>query len=243
MNTELSTVLRSTALLTAIIRPLLVIWLLSGMWLALLRSSMPLPRRMLVWSGVAVILIAWLAAVWALALHGTFKLASPGRMVAIDLVRVTTVLTLLIRSKSIAAAIDAAPAWWLVGAQGYRVAGLLFVRLWVAGVLPGSFALPAGIGDALTGLAAVGAAVALWYNAPWARPLAYGVNLFGVADLLNAITLGALSVASAVGPSPLSMYPLTLVPTFGVPIGFIIHGLSLWQLHRQVRQSTSIASA
>ena len=95
--------------------------------------------------------------------------------------------------------------------------------------------MPTGIGEAPTGLAAVSAATALWRNAPWARTLAYGVNLFGIADLLNAITLGALSAASAAGPSPLSAYPLALVPTFGVPIGFIIHCLSLWQLHRQGR--------
>jgi hypothetical protein len=157
--------------------------------------------------------------------------------VGMDLVFVTAVVILLGRSKSMATALDAAPAWWLLASQGYRIAGVLFVRLWAAGALPGSFALPAGIGDTLTGLAAVGAALALWRNARWARSFAYGVNLFGIADLLNAITLGALSAASGTGPSPLAAFPLALVPFFGVPIGFIIHCLSLWQLHRQGRPS------
>jgi hypothetical protein len=31
------------------------------------------------------------------------------------------------------------------------------------------------------------------------------------------------------------MYPLPIVPTFGVPLAFIVHTLSFWQLHRRAR--------
>ena len=242
MNTELVPALKSIALLGAFIRPLLVIWLLSGLWLGLTRAALPSYRRMIVWGTTAVSLTAWLAVVWTLALHGAF---APGRgalprpglgfIVGADLLLVATALTLLIRSKSISAAITAAPAWWLVGYQGYRVVGFVFIRLWAAGILPASFALPAGVGDTVTGLAAIGALVALWRNARWARALAYGTNLLGIADLFNAIALGAASTATATGPSPLLAYPLAIVPTFGVPLAFIVHCLSLWQLHRQGR--------
>lgn len=237
MSANLIPVLGSTALLGAFIRPVLVLWLVSGLWLALARTALPLPRRRIVWGAVAVPLITWLALDWTLAFNGAFELATRRLIVGSDVVLVATVLTLLIRSKSFASAIDAAPAWWLVGAQAYRVAGFVLVRLWIAGILPGTFALPAGIGDGLTGLGAIAAAVALWRNKRWARGFAYGVNLFGIADLINAVTLGAVSAASAVGPSPLTAYPLAMVPTFGVPLGFIVHCLSLWQLHRQVRSS------
>jgi hypothetical protein len=240
VNAELIPALNSTAVLGAFVRPLLVVWLLAGLWLALARASLPLRRRTMVWSAVAVFLIAWAAVVWTLALAGVFELvrgAHPrswvGLILGSDVVLIGTALTLCVRSKSIAAAIDAAPAWWLVSYQGYRVAGFIFVRLWAAGILPGSFALPAGIGDTVTGIAAVGTAIALWRNARWARTLAYGVNLFGIADLLNAIILGAVNTSSAVGPWPLLGYPLAIVPTFGVPLAFLVHCLSLWQLHRR----------
>jgi hypothetical protein len=53
-------------------------------------------------------------------------------------------------------------------------------------------------------------------------------------DLLGAITLGVLSTRSApIHTSPLLHYPLVLAPSFGVPLAFIIHALSLWQLRRR----------
>src|SRR5215469_12806460 len=108
------------ALLGALIRPALVLWLVSGLWLALARTPLPLPRRRIVWGMIAASLIAWLALDWALALNGAFELATRRLIVGTDVVLVAAVLTLLIRAKSFAAAIDAAPAWWLVGAQAYR---------------------------------------------------------------------------------------------------------------------------
>jgi hypothetical protein len=99
--------------------------------------------------------------------------------------------------------------------------------LWADGFLPGFFALPAGIGDALTGGFAIAAAVALWRKSPWAQPFAYAVNIFGLADLVNAITMGLLGIATSGAASPHLMYPLPMVPSFGVPLGVIVHCLSL----------------
>ena len=111
MNTELVPALKSIALLGAFIRPLLVIWLLSGLWLGLARAALPSYRRMIVWGTTAASLIAWLAVVWTLALHGAFApgtSAAPrpglGLIVGADLLLVVTALTLLVRSKSISAA-------------------------------------------------------------------------------------------------------------------------------------------
>jgi hypothetical protein len=76
-------------------------------------------------------------------------------------------LTLLTRSQTIAAAVDATPQWWLIAYQMFRVSGgVIFLPLWYYGFLPGFFALPAGIGDTLTGLFAIVAVVALWRDAP-----------------------------------------------------------------------------
>jgi hypothetical protein len=59
-------------------------------------------------------------------------------LVAPTYLLVVAALTVLTRSRTIAAAIDAAPLWWLVAYQGYRLTGFIFVPLWADGFLPGS---------------------------------------------------------------------------------------------------------
>jgi hypothetical protein len=46
------------------------------------------------------------------------------------------------------------PATWLVALQVYRVLGAVLLVNWARGAAPGIFALPAGIGDVITGLLA-----------------------------------------------------------------------------------------
>jgi hypothetical protein len=46
------------------------------------------------------------------------------------------------------------PPPWLIGIQLYRVLGLNFLVLYALGRLPAEFALPAGVGDVIVGLAA-----------------------------------------------------------------------------------------
>jgi hypothetical protein len=149
-------------------------------------------------------------------------------------------LILLTRSKSIAAVIDAIPASWLVGVQVYRIGGGVFVGHWILGNVPGEFALPAGLGDVLVGILAVPAAYWLSTGSDGARRAAYAWNLLGIADLIDAIVLGVLT-----GPGRLQMlalghpnlqggmYPLVMIPAFGVPLSLILHGLSMWQLRRR----------
>lgn len=241
MNGALAQALESAAVLGAIVRPLLVATLLVGLWFALTRAQLAVRQRLLTWGVVATILIAWLITVWTLSAHGIFAptRSTPSGMIVVPMILLVAVmLTALMRSGTIAAAIDATPLWWLVAYQGYRVAGLIFVRLWADGLLPGFFALPAGIGDMLTGMLAIGSVIALWRKLPWARTFAYAVNIFGVADLVNAITMALLSIVTSDTASPLLMHPLPIVPIFGVPLAFIVHSVSLWQLHRRARASS-----
>ncbi len=112
--------------------------------------------------------------------------------------------------------------------------------LWADGLLPAAFALPAGFGDVLVGVLA--GVVALIYAADrsGARSAAIAWNLFGIADLAVAVTMGFLT---SPGPfqqlaldSPnvlISAYPLVMIPVFAVPLSIILHGLSLWKIARQ----------
>jgi hypothetical protein len=241
MTPQLAEAIGPAVVLGAVIRPLLVATILFGLWQALKRSQLALRLRLRAWVTVAVGLIGWLTLVWILAEHAFFaalsdysQIAQAGMILVPTIALVIGSLLALTRSETVAAAIDAAPLWWLIAYQVYRVAGLIFLRLWSHGFLPGYFALPAGVGDLLTGVLALLVVAAFLQSSPWAKPLAYGVNIFGMIDLLNAITLGVLgSLSATTDTSALLLYPFVLVPTFGVPLAFIIHALSIWQLRRR----------
>ena len=148
-------------------------------------------------------------------------------------------LVLLTRSPRIARLLDALPMSWLVGVQFYRVLGGVFLLLWSAGHLPWQFALPAGIGDVATGILAVVVAGMLASKASGAHSAAYAWCLFGIADLIVAVSMGALTSPGLThfvaldGPNMLiSAYPLVMIPTFAVPLSIILHGVCLWKLRR-----------
>ena len=138
-----------------------------------------------------------------------------------------------------AAVLDATPLSWLVGIQAYRVVGAMFLVLWGMGRLPGVFALPAGIGDVTVGVLAVVIAARLGAGRPSARAAVFGWNIFGLLDFVVALATGFLT-----SPGPLQLlsldrpnllataYPLAMIPTFLVPLSIILHGISLWKLHR-----------
>lgn len=236
MSPQMNQALQSTAWTGAVMRVLLVTSLPAGLWIALGRAGRRGSARIVPAMVVAVILIGWLSTAWILSASGVF--ASAGIRILLPVILLAAfALIVLMRSKSITAAVDVAPLWWLVAFQSFRIIGFLFVWLWAGRLLPGSFALPAGIGDTLTGVFAIGTAVALRREVPWARRAAYAVNLFGLADLIVAVSMAAVSVvASRGGMSPMLSYPLSIVPTFAVPLAAIVHCLSLWQLGRRSRE-------
>jgi len=116
---------------------------------------------------------------------------------------------------------------WLIWVQTYRMAGLMFLFPFLYfGLVPAAFAVPAAVGDFLTGLAApfVGSAVAR--RRPGALAWATAWNLFGIVDLIVAPTAAIVSRAQVIG-----LYPLALVPLFvGPPLGILTHIYSLRNL-------------
>jgi len=250
MNAQFTEAFKSVGLLGVVVRPVIVAMILLGLWRALQRANVSARARVAAWWWTAVPLAGWLGTVWVLAVQGAFASLSSGSAIA-QLAFVPTVIGVLLgvallaltRSTVLTAALDAAPLSWLVGIQVYRVLGLVFLLAWARGFLPGYFALPAGIGDALVGLLAIPLALGLRSNSPFVRRLALGWNILGIVDLVNAVSMGVTSAvvqlqaapssSSAAAGSPLLLYPLVLVPTFGVPLALILHSLSIRQLRRR----------
>jgi hypothetical protein len=130
----------------------------------------------------------------------------------------------------------------LTMAQSLRVQGFVFLVLASYGILPRVFAWPAGWGDIFIGATAF--LVALnWANAGHRRSFIFW-QLLGIADLVNAVTLG--TIAQVIDPhgiptSAMTVLPLSLIPTFFVPLFLILHVICIaqavrWQAEQPVAQ-------
>jgi hypothetical protein len=215
-----------------------------GLWLGLERTDLAPVERRTMWLAIMVPLTLWAAVAWTAAIDGVFRTgAFPFPLLpAAILLPVIIGAPLLLLSKRVGELLDAMPTTWLIALQLYRVLGSQWLAYWLGGLLPGLWALPAGTGDVLTGLLAVSAAIALVNGAAEGRKAAVLWNIFGLADLAVAITLGMIispgpfQLIVPDGPSiGLDGYPNVLTPAFVVPGSILLHALSLRQLRRRSR--------
>jgi hypothetical protein len=107
-------------------------------------------------------------------------------------------------------------------------------------VLPGVFAWPAGLGDIAIGVTAPWVALALVRRPGFVTSRVFVVwNLFGILDLVVAVSAGALSsvlasgVAGDVTTGPMAQLPLVLIPKYLVPLFLMLHLAALFQARRQ----------
>jgi hypothetical protein len=212
-----------------------------ALWLALERSTMAQAQRRAVWLAVMVPYTLWLAVIWSAAVNGVFRPGNGPPLLPLAIfVPVIIGTPLLLRSRRIGDVLDAMPESWLVALQLYRVIGSVFLVGWALGAVPGEFALPAGIGDTITGLLAVPTALWLASGSADARKAAIAWNVFGLLDFAVAV-----GIALMIAPGPLQviaptvpnagagLYPTVMIPAFGVPTSILLHALSLRQLRRR----------
>jgi hypothetical protein len=205
------------------------------------RAGLGLRRAALLAGGAAVLLGGWCAASAVIAGHGWYH-TRLGHGVPWLPVAVAGFLGLLLALRRIPVVARALAAPGMVNRlelpHSFRMLdGAAFLIIMALGHLPPLFALPAGIGDIIAGLTAplaahrlargTGRRAALWFNA------------FGMADLIAALTLGALTAYQVVDvtPSgaPISELPLALVPTVGVPLLLAVHITSVSALAKARR--------
>ncbi|MFM0469926.1 MFS transporter [Paraburkholderia strydomiana] len=213
-----------------------------GLWLGLESTDLTPGERRTTWLAVMIPDTLWFAVVWSAAINGAFRTdASPLPMLPLAIfVPVMIGAPLLLLSTRVGRVLDAMPASWLVALQLYRIFGSWALAAWLHGLLPGVFALPAGIGDVLTGLLAVPVAIAVASGAEQGRKAAIAWNVFGLADFAVAITLGMITspgpfqlIVPAVPSIGAGAYPDVLTPAFVVPGSILLHALSLRQLMRR----------
>jgi hypothetical protein len=194
----------------------------------------------------AIVLVGWFAASVVLAWMGAYVTAAT----SIPTIQYGILIPIIIggwqiwRSPRLTWIIDAVPQSWLVGVQLYRALGMIFLILYATGWLPGLFAWPAGLGDVLVGVLAPVVALAYARAPRQNADLVYVWNIFGIADLVIAVTTGFLT-----SPSPLqrfafdrpneliTAFPLVLIPVFLVPLAVLFHFASLVKLRHDRRMT------
>jgi hypothetical protein len=196
-------------------------------------------RRAVLWAGAGGV-VAWLVLAFALAKQGVFETTAQTTFPAIALAIVlpTALGCALLAFAPARRAIARLPLHWLVGVQFYRVVGGVFLIAYLQDDVPAEFALPAGIGDVLVGLAAPLVAVALARGGVQrAWPAATAWCALGIADLVVAVTCGFLTAPSMFQQLALSNpnaaitgYPLVLIPIFAVPASIVLHVFVLARL-------------
>ena len=218
MNTTMETII----LLVGEFFSALFLWI----GIALVASRAPisaLQKRCIQMFG-ALLLLVWFVATPLLASRGFF------RGVGIPLTLVLTLLfgVVLMFSHTFRQLLMITPMHWMIGIQVFRVLGAMWLIGYAQGQLPGLFALPAGIGDTLTGLTAPLVAYWCYKNGKGARLIAFIWFLFGTLDLLDAIMLANLT-----NPALIGVLPFVLIPAFGVPRSFVLHGYTFWLLGKR----------
>ncbi len=204
------------------------------------------PQKASPHSLAGLVLIAWFALIVALIAAGAFE-TLPGKAPLALILSLLTPISLFllayVLSENVRSYVLNLDQRLLILLHGWRTLGLGFIMLYSLDQLPWLFALPAGLGDALTALAAVFLGVALFkqperVSRQWIRRW----NLFGFTDFIVAVSLGLITRTgmpgySDSGPSSdlMSAFPFVLVPGFIVPLFAITHVVIYLQLRQETR--------
>jgi hypothetical protein len=117
----------------------------------------------------------------------------------------------------------------LVAVHTWRVLGLAFLWGVSQGILPPAFGIPAGVGDVMIGVTAIPFAYFLRRGYSWSKYALIIWSVLGIADLVNAVCLGLITAPIFPG-STMTTFPWILVPTVGVPLALLLHGITLYRL-------------
>lgn len=191
---------------------------------------------------VNIALAIWFVFVFLFAANGGF--VSPPEEPPLPILLGVTVPVLAFlaaywQSDEFRALILAADLRLLTALQAWRAGGLIFIALYVHGLLPGSFAWPAGLGDIAIGVTAPWVMLTLIRQPTFvSSPLFVTWNVLGILDLVVAVSTGALNSGFVPGfgepvtTAPMAQLPLVLIPAFLVPFFIMLHLTALFQARR-----------
>jgi hypothetical protein len=178
--------------------------------------------------------ILWIGATGLLRPEG--GLGTPGLGIVVTVPSFALILIGLISPRARRLILEA-PATLLIAPHAMRVLGIVFVILYAEHRLPAPFAPAAGWGDVAIGLTALPMAYLVSRGERAAALPLLIWNALGLADLFDALALGAMSA-----PGPLQLFhgspsseimtslPWILIPCFIVPLLIFLHVASIYRL-------------
>jgi hypothetical protein len=189
------------------------------------QSSTPSLEKRLPGLGTYVVLANWAAAVLALIAAGAYEGGGNPPLVLMATVAgpvaaFAVAFRVSPRFRSYVLTLD---PQLVLGAQLWRVVGAAFLFALAFGELDAEFAIPAGVGDILTGMAALAVIVSL-INGTLTRGRFYAFTALGVGDFLVAIVTGL-----TLRPPALDLWPLIIFPTMAVPFFGVLHLIAVLQ--------------
>jgi hypothetical protein len=168
--------------------------------------------------------LGWLVAAIVAGGAGLMRAVPPRAVPAVLFGLAAVVLATGWRHAGFRAWLAAVDERWLVALHLTRFVGFYFLYLHARGELPYAFAVPGGWGD--IAVASLAAALLLW-GAPRdrRRRQAYVVwNVLGLVDILFVVATAArLVLADPQSMAALTRLPLSLLPTFLVPLIIASH--------------------
>jgi hypothetical protein len=191
---------------------------------------------------VGAFFLIWFVLIFALGARGAFvgSLGAPPLALLIGLLAPLSLFLVGYRTvRPLREFILSADLRLIVGMQAWRWAGFGFLALYANRVLPGVFALPAGLGDMAIGITAPLVLSGLLRQPGFAAGSRFVTwNLLGMLDLAMAVSLGALvpllapTFYGSGSTAPMAQLPLVLIPTFLVPTFLMLHLTALFQARR-----------
>lgn len=202
------------------------------------KTAMRSNESRIVIAGVSLFLVAWFAAYAYLATRGVFSSAAPFPTLPIALLLPLLVAFVALKAfPGLRAIVENVPQEQLIGIQIVRLMGFVFLLLLAQSMLPAIFALPAGLGDMLVGAGAIFVSRLYARRAGSASTMGLFWNLTGLTDFGVALAIGFLASTTPfqlirVTPTTdlMTVLPLALVPTFGIPLFLVLHALSMGRI-------------
>lgn len=163
-----------------------------------------------------------------LLLQGLPPLAVPACVLGLSAI----LLAAYFRLSAVRGWVDSLGLRTLVFFHATRFVGIYFILLYHRGVLPYDFAVPGGIGDIIVALLALGIVFVPLTEATLQRAVRIW-NIIGLVDIaLVVLTAARLNLENPWQMSALTYLPLSLLPTFLVPLIIATHVIIFVRLTR-----------
>lgn len=196
-----------------------------------MRSPLTSHKPLIAWSLLAI----WVGVVVVLAVNDAFLVDQdvPPWPIIVSVTVPLAVFAMLWREPSTRAWLLGIDHRLVLALQLWRVLGAAFLFGFATDHLDAAFAVPAGVGDIATGVAALFLLRQVLQGTHTRRHVVW-FTLLGVSDFIIALATGAL-----VRPDGLELIPWILFPTLAVPFFSMVHVLNWHQLNTDHNRQVS----